>query len=102
VAGHPSSHILVRAVGALPSVQIDEVIGDSAENDVFLLCSDGLHNLVSSAEMAKMIDVCEFNRLSEQLVELSLERGAPDNITISLVGVHGSASRQPVSLGNFQ
>jgi serine/threonine protein phosphatase Stp1 len=102
VAGHPSSHILVRAVGVLPSVQIDEVVGDSAEDDIFLLCSDGLHNLVSNTEMAKMIDVCEFNRVSEQLVELGLERGAPDNITVCLVAVSGNASAKPVSLGNFQ
>ncbi len=102
VAGHPSSHILVRAVGVLPSVQIDEVTGDSAENDLFLLCSDGLHNLVSEAEMAKMIDVCEFNRLSEQLVELGLERGAPDNITICLTEVRGNILPWPATLGNFQ
>jgi serine/threonine protein phosphatase Stp1 len=102
VAGHHSSHILVRAVGVLPSVQIDEVVGDSAEGDVFLLCSDGLHNLVSNTEMAKMIDACEFNRVSEQLVELGLERGAPDNITVCLVAVSGNTSAKPVSLGNFQ
>lgn len=102
VAGHPSSHILVRAVGVLPSVQIDEVVGDSVEDDIFLLCSDGLHNLVSNTEMARIIDVCEFNRVSEQLVELGLERGAPDNITVCLVAVSGNASAKPVSLGNFQ
>jgi serine/threonine protein phosphatase Stp1 len=101
VAGHPSSHILVRAVGVLPSVQIDEIVGDSAEDDVFLLCSDGLHNLVSGTEMTKMIDLCEFNRVSEHLVELGLERGAPDNITVCLVAVNGNASAKPVSLGNF-
>ncbi len=101
-AGHPSSHILVRAVGVQPTVEIDEVAGECAENDVFLLCSDGLHNLVSESEIAEMIDREAFGRVSEQLVELGLERGAPDNITMCLVQVGGNDSLTGRSLGSFQ
>lgn len=102
VAGHPSSHILVRAVGVMPSVEIDEVAGESAENDVFLLCSDGLHNLVSETEIVEMIDREAFDRVSEQLVKLGLERGAPDNITICLALVGSNAQPFGTSLGSFQ
>jgi serine/threonine protein phosphatase Stp1 len=102
VVGHPSSHILVRAVGVLPSVDIAEVAGESAENDIFLLCSDGLHNLVSEVEMAKMIDSEAFACVSEQLVELGLERGAPDNITVCLVAVGINPHLTGASLGSFQ
>jgi serine/threonine-protein phosphatase Stp1 len=102
VAGHPSSHILVRAVGVLPSVEIDEIKGEALETDVFLLCSDGLHNLVSEAEMAKMIDSEAFARVSEQLVELGLERGAPDNITVCVVSVGSNALSARDYLGIFQ
>lgn len=102
VAGHHSSHILVRAIGVLPSVEIDEIAGECSENDVFLLCSDGLHNLVSDAEIAEMIDRGAFDRVSEQLVELSLERGAPDNITVCLAWVGGNDSSAGRSLGSFQ
>jgi serine/threonine protein phosphatase Stp1 len=101
VAGHPSSHILVRAIGVLSNVEIEEVAGESMENDIFLLCSDGLHNLVSEAEMAKMIDSEAFTRVSEQLVELGLERGAPDNITVCLTLVGGNAFSVKDSLGNL-
>jgi serine/threonine protein phosphatase Stp1 len=102
VAGHPSSHILVRAVGVLPSIDIAEVAGESLENDIFLLCSDGLHNLVSEVEMADMIGRWGFNRVSEQLVELGLERGAPDNITVCLASVGSNALAAGTSLGSFQ
>jgi serine/threonine protein phosphatase Stp1 len=102
VVGHPSSHILVRAVGVMPSVEIDEIAGESAESDIFLLCSDGLHNLVSEAEMAKMIDYEAFGRVSEQLVELGLERGAPDNITVCMVTVGINPHSTGASLGSFQ
>jgi serine/threonine protein phosphatase Stp1 len=102
VVGHPSSHILVRAVGVMPNVKIDEVTGESAKNDIFLLCSDGLHSLVSEAEMAKMFDCEAFGRVSEQLVELGLERGAPDNITVCLVAVGINPHPTSASLGSFQ
>lgn len=101
VAGHHSSHILVRAIGVLPSVEVDEIVGECAENDIFMLCSDGLHNLVSDAEIAEIIDRGAFDRVSEQLVELSLERGAPDNITICLARVGGNDSLAGRSLGSF-
>ena len=102
VAGHPSSHILVRAVGVLPNVTIDEIVGESAADDVFLLCSDGLHNLVSETEMAKMIEREAFTRVSEQLVELGLERGAPDNITVCLASLGQNNVSADASLGYFQ
>ena len=102
LAEHPSSHILVRAVGVLPSVEVDEVRGESEENDIFLLCSDGLHNLVSDAEIAKMLDCSAFNCVSEHLVELGLERGAPDNITACLALVGYNRAPTGASLGSFQ
>ncbi len=101
VAGHPSSHILVRAIGVLSSVDLDQVDGQIADNDIFLLCSDGLYNLVSDAEMIKMIDVYEFDRVSEHLVELCLERGAPDNITVCLASMGSRNSAPDISFGSF-
>lgn len=100
-AGHPSSHILIRAVGVTPDVALDQIDGDIEADDVFLLCSDGLHNLVSEVEMAKMIDSQAFDRVSEQLVELGLERGAPDNITISLISVGAQAPARKPFFGSF-
>jgi serine/threonine protein phosphatase Stp1 len=102
VSGHPSSHILVRAVGVFPDVEIDEVAGECADNDIFLLCSDGLYNLVSEAESAKIIDCEAFALVSEQLVELGLERGAPDNVTVCVVSVGSSALYGNKPSGNFQ
>ena len=85
VTGHASSHVLVRAVGVQPEVDVDQVEGALYDQDMFLLCSDGLHNLVSEVEMLKTMTLWEFNRVSEQLVFIGLERGAPDNITACVV-----------------
>lgn len=99
--GHPSSHILVRAVGVLPSVELDLIDGELTGDDIFLLCSDGLHNLVSEAEMAKMIESVAFDRVSEQLVELGLERGAPDNITVCTIAAGKVRTLRPSIFGSL-
>jgi serine/threonine protein phosphatase Stp1 len=101
VVGHPSSHVLVRAVGVLPSVDLDQVGGQIVDNDIFLLCSDGLYNLVSDAEMVKIIETSEFSHVSEHLVELSLERGAPDNVTVCLAFMGGRNSASGISFESF-
>jgi protein phosphatase len=47
--------------------------------DKFLLCSDGLSNVVSNQEIHKYLD--EDDALSK-LISLTYERGAPDNVTV--------------------
>lgn len=98
---HPSSHILVRAIGVLPEVEPDLIDGDLAAEDVFLLCSDGLHNLVSESEMSKMIESVAFDRVSEQLVELGLVRGAPDNITVCTISAGKIRQIRPTLFGSL-
>ena len=80
-AGHPMSHVLARAIGVMQNVDVD-VVRDSIEpNDIFLLCSDGLYGLVSDAEIAERLSPSNLIEAADALVELSLERGAPDNVT---------------------
>jgi serine/threonine protein phosphatase Stp1 len=84
-AGHPMSHVLARAIGVMAVVDVD-VIEDVVEpNDIFLLCSDGLYGLVSDAEIAETLRPARLGEAVDDLIALSLERGAPDNITIVAV-----------------
>jgi serine/threonine protein phosphatase PrpC len=84
-----------------PDVEPDQIIGDLSAEDIFLLCSDGLHNLVSEPEMAKMIESVAFDRVSEQLVELGLERGAPDNITVCTISAGKIRQIRPTLFGSL-
>jgi serine/threonine protein phosphatase Stp1 len=81
---HPMGHVLARAVGVQPDLDID-AISDMAEvGDVFLLCSDGLHGVLSESQIAQIIT--QWGRQSaEKLVEACLEKGAPDNVTVAIV-----------------
>jgi serine/threonine protein phosphatase Stp1 len=84
-AGHPMSHVLARAIGVMAVVDVD-IVDDSIEpNDIFLLCSDGLYGLVSDAEIAEALVPSRLGQAADDLIALSLERGAPDNITIVTV-----------------
>jgi serine/threonine protein phosphatase PrpC len=78
---HPMSHVLVRAIGVLPEIDVDEVRAPLQANDIFLLCSDGLYGLVSDAEIAERLTPSRLGEAAEALIALSLERGAPDNVT---------------------
>ncbi len=83
--GHPMGHILSRAVGVREEVQVDRVFGEVVPGDVFLLCSDGLHGYVDEKEIARLLARGSPERASEELVELTLANGAPDNVTVIAV-----------------
>lgn len=87
VAGHPMSHILARAVGAQSEVEVDVIVDQAQPGDVFLLCSDGLTNRVSDAEIAAALAAHGHREALDSLIALTLDRGAPDNVTAVIIGV---------------
>lgn len=85
--GHPMGHVLARAMGVRETVEVD-VIADAVESgDVFLLCSDGLMARVEDAEIATVLAEPDADLRAARLVKLTLDRGAPDNVTVITVGV---------------
>lgn len=84
---HPRRNVLQRSIGVGEEVDID-VRGpmDVQENDVFILCSDGLHGLVKEDEM-KRIAALPLQQAADEFVKLALERGAPDNVTVIVARV---------------
>jgi len=100
--GHPMSHVLSRAVGVQAVLELDAIADEIAHRDVFLLCSDGLTGPVSEDEIAAQMASASPEAACRRLVELTLSRGAPDNVTViavaceevtalSFAGVGGSA-----------
>ena len=79
---HPRRNVLQRSMGVGEDVEID-VSGpfDIHENDVFVLCSDGLHGLVKEPEL-KEIAALPIDQAAAEYVKRALSRGAPDNVTV--------------------
>lgn len=83
---HPQRNIITRAIGVDDSVECDIFTPDPVKNDILVLCSDGLTNLVSDEEILEI--VTRNRRLpsaGRELLELALSRGAPDNVTVGLL-----------------
>ncbi len=84
----PGRNFITRAVGTEPAVAADVFFRQTAPGDCLLLCSDGLTNLMTAAELLEEINR-EHDRSSccERLVEQAKRRGAPDNVTALLVSL---------------
>ena len=53
--------------------------------DIFLLASDGLTRLVGDDELARELSGNGLEAAADVLLELTLERGAPDNVSFILI-----------------
>lgn len=85
--GHPMSHILARAVGVRAHVEVDVIVDEVDPGDVFLLCSDGLTARMEDHEIETVLGDSDAESRVRRLVTTTLERGAPDNVTVITVGV---------------
>ena len=83
---HPARSQLSRSLGGEPAVQVDLVRNPVEPRDAFVLCSDGLWDLVSMREIASATSKGPVDG-AEELIALALDRGAPDNVTVITVAV---------------
>jgi protein phosphatase len=87
-AAHPMKHVLIRALGTAPAVSVDVRRIALESGDLFLLCSDGLSNVVPVGELAAILSKPESADLSAQcqrLIDAANRNGGLDNITAVLV-----------------
>lgn len=84
---HPSSSVLTRVIGGHGPVRLSSKRFPLTLSDRFLLCSDGLSNVLPPNELEKCLRLQSFDECSSLLVRSSLAQGARDNVTA--VSVHG-------------
>ncbi|MEO7329469.1 MAG: Stp1/IreP family PP2C-type Ser/Thr phosphatase [Minicystis sp.] len=81
-------NVITRALGIGPTVDVDLSVDRSRPGDVYLLCSDGLHGLVSDAEMASIVEEAQvLTQACERLIARANEKGGKDNITAVLIRI---------------
>jgi len=85
VPRHPQRHVITHAVGVSRNLWLESCDGNTCESDVFVLLTDGVSNLCSTAEIAEIVRPASLEESVEALSELCLSRGAPDNFSIVLV-----------------
>jgi serine/threonine protein phosphatase PrpC len=85
--GHPMAHVLSRAMGVEQSVEVDVITDEAWDKDVFLLCSDGLTGPLSEAMIGEALALPDHHAAADRLVADTLDRGAPDNVTLVMVAL---------------
>jgi protein phosphatase len=87
---HQHRNIVTRALGVSPKTEADVGQHTSQSGDVYLLCTDGLSNLVAESEIAATIGECglDLAAASRRLVESANAHGGTDNISVLLVHIN--------------
>lgn len=83
---HPQKNVITRAIGTDSSVETDIYEFQLMTDDVILLCSDGLVNMVEDEKILSIItDSQDFKSLADILVKEAENAGGHDNITVILI-----------------
>lgn len=100
MTGHPDAHQVTRALGIMVDVEPEIlVLTDLEPADRFLLCSDGLSDLVSDAELSSALCGPESpDELARNLVALANARGGHDNVTALVAHVVALSESAPTQL----
>ncbi len=94
-AGHPQSNLVTRAVGATDRLYVDAEIFELAHDDCFVLCSDGLDKEVPEEDIAHVVGNQSIAQMSDAMVDLAIQRGARDNVTVVCVQVSMNSAAVP-------
>lgn len=91
---HPQRNVITRALGTEASIDVDLKRLSYTENEQFLLCSDGLNGMVSDDQLTKVLAADKSTEeKASTLIQLALDAGGEDNITLILVNTRNDKRR---------
>jgi serine/threonine protein phosphatase PrpC len=83
----PQSNAITRAAGVGDTLTLDKIRGDILSGDRFLLCSDGLNKYAGFEALRRAVTGAPIETVSEKLVQMALDGGGGDNISVIVVDV---------------
>ncbi len=83
---HPRKSVILRALLG-SEVEPDVSIREARRGDRYLLCSDGLSDVVSTETISDALRIPDVQEAADRLVELALRGGGPDNVTVIVADV---------------
>ena len=87
------SNVITRAVGVAERLELEIVTGQVGAGDVFVLCSDGLTKHLRDDEILQHATGRNARAACEAMLELALERGGDDNVTVVVVRLLAAIAR---------
>jgi PPM family protein phosphatase len=93
---HPQRSVITRAIGTEPDVDVDTFTVDAQSGDLFLLCSDGLTDMITDEEILGLVARSEddLETAARRLVEAANRSGGGDNITVVAFTIAEGAESQ--------
>lgn len=88
IEGNQYKHVLTKAIGTEPLIAPTCATMSIEPGDLFLMCTDGLTDLLTNSEIEYILNHTPFDNLPTHFVEIAKERGAHDNITLVVVKIH--------------
>lgn len=87
---NPLAHVLTRVVGVEAKVSGDWRRVDIAEGDAFLVCSDGVHDVIADSLIGEILSVsADLSAASKRLQDEIVRNGAPDNYSYVMIEMGG-------------
>jgi protein phosphatase len=88
---HPLRNVILKAVGIDESLALDLIRGRIYPEDQFILCSDGLTDMVEDMTISRIFQsAIPADKKVDQFIELALSGGGKDNITVVFIEIKGS------------
>jgi protein phosphatase len=88
IRNHPMRHVIYRAVGIKAEMTIDVLKGKTQPADHYLLCSDGLSDMIENDQIRDILcDDMSIENKTGSLIEAAKVAGGLDNITVVLVAI---------------
>lgn len=86
IAQHPMRNVLTSVLGARENVDVHLAERPLASGDVLMLCSDGVHGVVSPDAMREVLSSTnDLEAASRRLIETALDNGSRDNVTAVVI-----------------
>jgi protein phosphatase len=82
---HPRKNVITRAIGSSTDILVDIIGHEIVENDIYVLCSDGLTNMVCEKEISEIVSGNEPEVACSKLIEAANRQGGDDNITVIVI-----------------
>ena len=82
---HPEKHVLTQALATRDNINLHTFIDYLNNYDYFLLCSDGLTNMIEKEEIQNIVRNDELSIAVNKLIDKCVERGGVDNISVAII-----------------
>jgi serine/threonine protein phosphatase PrpC len=86
-----NKNLVTRAVGIEAQVEVEAHVHEVRVGDLYLLCSDGLNDMLEDADIGEALEMLRANLpvAASQLIEMANDNGGRDNVSVILVKVNG-------------